>query len=131
MPKEQVLNDPLAAEEIKAIVIARIEDAFSRNQALIDDVTYAGFRVSFEIKFQFFNSLTAGTLVWGEHQQGEKSAFENPPVTAIQVAAEYQSDPSPNRTREDNALPLPVMVNTSTGPQKRRVRIQNAKVQKK
>ena len=127
MPKEQVLNDPLAAEEIKAIVIARIEDAFSRNQALIDDVTYPGFRVSFEIKFQFFNSLTAGTLVWGEHQQGEKSG----PVTDIQVAAEYQSDPSPNRTREDNDLPLPVMVNTPTGPQKRRVRIQNAKVQKK
>ena len=127
MPKEQVLNDPLAAEEIKAIVIARIEDAFSRNQALIDDVTYPGFRVSFEIKFQFFNSLTAGTLVWGVHQQGEKSG----PVTDIQVAAEYQSDPSPNRTREDNDLPLPVMVNTPTGPQKRRVRIQNAKASRK
>ena len=52
-------------------------------------------------------------------------------MTDIQVAAEYQSDPSPNRTREDNDLPLPVMVNTPTGPQKRRVRIQNAKVQKK
>ena len=127
MPKEQVLNDPLAAEEIKAIVIARIEDAFSRNQALIDDVTYAGFRVKFDIKFEFVRSAVPGTLVWGEASKGDLTDA----VPGEGVAGEYASDPSPNKTREDNDLPLPVMVNTSTGPQKRRVRIQNAKVQKK
>ena len=127
MPKEQVLNDPLAAEEIKAIVIARIEDAFSRNQALIDDVTYAGFRVKFDIKFEFVRSAVPGTLVWGEASKGDLTDA----VPGEGVAGEYASDPSPNKTREDNDLPLPVMVNTPTGPQKRRVRIQNAKVQKK
>ena len=127
MPKEQVLNDPLAAEEIKAIVIARIEDAFSRNQALIDDVTYAGFRVKFDIKFEFVRSAVPGTLVWGEASKGDLTDA----VPGEGVAGEYASDPSPNKTREDNDLPLPVMVNTSTGPQKRRVRIQNAKASRK
>ena len=127
MPREQILNDPLAAEEIKAITIAKIEDAFTRNQALIDDVTYAGFRVKFDIKFEFVRSAVPGTLVWGEASKGDLTDA----VPGEGVAGEYASDPSPNKTREDNDLPLPVMVNTSTGPQKRRVRIQNAKVQKK
>ena len=127
MPKEVVLNDPLAAEEIKAITIAKIEDAFTRNQALIDDITYAGFRVKFDIKFEFVRSPNPGTLVWGEASKGDLTDA----VPGEGVAGEYQSDPSPNRTREDNDLPLPVMVMTPSGPQRRRVRITNAKTKKK
>ena len=123
MPREQILNDPLAAEEIKAITIAKIEDAFSRNQALIDDLTYAGFRVKFDIKFEFVRSTVPGTLVWGEVSKGDLTDA----VPGEGVTEEYQSDPSPNKTREDNDLPLPVMVQTPNGPQRRRVRIANAK----
>jgi hypothetical protein len=125
--RESILNDPLAAEEIKAITIAKIEDALSRNQALIDDVTYAGFRVQFEIKFEFINSATPGTLVWGVEHKGEQTGQ----VLTVVEADKYQSDPSPNKTREENDLPLPVMVNTPSGPQKRRVRIKDAKARKK
>ena len=127
MPKEAILNDPLAAEEIKAIILAKIEAAMNANGTLVDDITYAGFRVKFDIKIEFINSPTPGTLVWGVGQQGEQQgeAVEKP------VSGEYQSDPSPNKTREDNDLPLPVMVQTPSGPQKRRVRIQNAKASAK
>jgi hypothetical protein len=79
--------------------------------------------VKFDIQIGFINSPTPGTLVWGVGQQGEQQgeAVEKP------VSGEYQSDPSPNKTREDNDLPLPVMVQTPSGPQRRKVRIQNAK----
>lgn len=127
MPKEQVLNDPLAAEEIKAITIAKIEDAFTRNQALIDDVTYAGFRVKFDIKFEFVRAAVPGTLVWGVESHGEQTGE----VAPLEASGEYASDPSPNKTREDNDLPLPVVVMTPSGPQRRRVRITNAKTKKK
>jgi hypothetical protein len=126
MPKEQVINDPLAAEEIKAIIVAKIEEALAKNSPLVDDLTYAGFRVKFDIQIGFINSVTPGTLVWGVHSQGEQQGE----VVEQPVSGEYQSDPSPNKTREDNDLPLPVMVQTPSGPQKRRVRIQNAKAKR-
>ena len=123
MPKEQVLNDPLAAEEIKAIILAKIEEAMNRNSTLVDDLTYAGFRVKFDINIGFIRSMTPGTLVWGVDSKGEQQGDVEP----LAASGEYESDPSPNKTREDNDLPLPVMVQTPSGPQKRRVRIQNAK----
>lgn len=127
MPKELVLNDPLAAEEIKAIVIQKIQEAMDRNGPLVDDLTYPGFRVKFDIKFEFVRSPNPGTLVWGETSKGDLTDA----VPGEGVAGEYASDPSPNKTREDNDLPLPVMVQTASGPQRRRVRIANAKAPRK
>lgn len=127
MPKELVLNDPLAAEEIKAIVIQKIQEAMDRNGPLVDDLTYPGFRVKFDIKFEFVRSPNPGTLVWGEASKGDLTDA----VPGEGVAGEYASDPSPNKTREDNDLPLPVMVQTASGPQRRRVRIANAKAPRK
>lgn len=122
MAKQEILNDPLAAEEIKFIAIKKIEEAMAKNQTLVDDITYPGFRISFEIKFEFVRSPVAGTLVWGNVAEGEQKGD----VDVLVASGEYESDPSPNRTREANYLPLPVMVQTPSGPQKRRVRIQNA-----
>src|SRR5208282_3470597 len=124
---EQILNDPLAAEEIKAIVLQKITEAMDRNTTLADDITYPGFRVNFEVKIEFIRHITAGTLVWGVEAKGEQTGD----IDALAATGEYQSDPSPNKTREDNDLPLPVMVMTPSGPQKRRVRITNAKAKKK
>jgi hypothetical protein len=70
MPKEQVLNDPLAAEEIKAIIIQKIEAAMNKNGPLVDDLTYAGFRVKFEVKIEFIRSAVPSTLVWGDEKEG-------------------------------------------------------------
>lgn len=122
MPKTEVLNDPLAAEEIKAIVLDKISAAMNKNTTLTDDITYAGFRVKFEVRMEFVRSATPSTLVWGDEVVG---SLEGDGGTII-TGDEYESDPSPNRTREDNDLPLPVMVMTPSGPQKRKVRIQNA-----
>jgi hypothetical protein len=122
MPKTEVLNDPLAAEEIKEIIIDKIRAAMNRNSTLVDDLTYAGFRVKFEVKLEFVRHPTPGTLVWGDECGGEQKGD----VDLQDASGEYESDPSPNKTREDNDLPLPVMVMTPSGPQKRRVRIQNA-----
>lgn len=122
MPKTEVLNDPLAAEEIKAIIIAKIQDAMDRNGTLVDDLTYPGFRFSFEVKIGFIRHVTPGTLVWGNDMVGQQEGVSDP----LEASGSYDSDPSPNKTREDNGLPLPIMVMTPSGPQKRRVRIQNA-----
>jgi hypothetical protein len=122
MPKTEILNDPLAAEEIKEIVIQKIRAAMDKNCTLVDDLTFAGFRVRFEVNFTFVRSPIPSTLVWGDAVEGEQVG-ELDHVTA---ASEYESDPSPNRTREDNDLPLPAMVMTPSGPQRRRVRIANA-----
>jgi hypothetical protein len=122
-----VLNDPLAAEEIKAIILQKIEAAMNKNATLVDDITYPGFRVKFDVKIEYIRSAVPGTLVWANDAQGEQDGQ----ATAETAAGEYESDPSPNKTREDNDLPLPVMVQTPTGPQRRRVRIQNAKAKAK
>lgn len=120
--KQEVLNEPLAGEEIKYIIARKVEEAMAKNQPLVDDVTYAGFRVKFEIKIEFVRSVVPGTLVWGDIAEGVQDGA----VDVLAASGEYVSDPSPNRTREDSDMPLPVMVMTPTGPQKRRVRIQNA-----
>lgn len=119
MPKTEVLNDPLAGEEIKQIILQKIEAALNANGPLVDDLTYPGFRVKFDIKIEFVRSAVPGTLVWGDVKEGEQAGTTVP----LEASAEYASDPSPNKTREDNDLPLPVMVNTPTGPQRKRVRI--------
>lgn len=127
MPKEQVLNDPLAGEEIKQIILDKIQEAMNKNGPLVDDLTYAGFRVKFEIKIEFVNHPTAGTLVWGDESQGQQEGE----LTIVEAPGEYASDPSPNKTREDNDLPLPVMIQTPSGPKKHRVRINRAKASSK
>ena len=117
MPKETSLNDPLAGAEIKNIILSKVSDALDRDLTLGDDIAYAGFIVKFEAKIGFVRSTTFPTMVWGVEAKGET------PTAVETITVEYQTD-SPNRAREENNLPIPVMVQTPSGPRREKVRFQ-------
>lgn len=115
MAKEQVMNDPLCGAERKMIIMARIADALDKDCTLVDDITYADFGFSFEIKIHSPRSPSADTLMWADGLKGAE-------VTGT-VKGEYLND-QPNVARNEHDLPLPVMVQTPSGPQRRKVRFQ-------
>jgi hypothetical protein len=119
---ELTLNDPLSGDEIKRIVLSRIESALAKDCTLIDDLAYAGFSVTFEIKIGYVRGPVPGTLVWGGMAQGAAVGSEGETAS---VQGEYKTE-IPNAARQEHDLAIPVMVNTPSGPQKRRVRFQKA-----
>jgi hypothetical protein len=120
MPAEKTLNDPLCGAEIKQIIVGKIADALDRDCTLQDDVCYPGFSVNFELKLTYVRSITPGTLVWGS-----ETVLPDPEnvgeVVDEKVTGDYKTD-SPNTAREENDLPIPVMVNTHAGPRREKVR---------
>ena len=115
MPLEKSLNDPITAAEMKEIIMARVRKALDANSLLADDITYPAFGFRFEATLIFPQRLNPPkkSLIWD--RQGAQEGIEE------QVIEEYQSPDSPNLTRQENGLPLPVMVKTPTGMEKRRV----------
>ena len=118
MPLEQSLNDPLSGAEIKQICVQKFADALDRDCTLVDDVAYPGFHIKLEATIRFTRSRTQNTAVWADHKQG---SVEDADENLAQV--EYETD-SPNRAREENDLPLPVMIQTPTGPKRQKVKFQ-------
>ena len=118
MPIERSLNDPLTAAEMKEIILARIQKDLDANSFLSDDITYPAFGFSFEMNITFPTGRK--TLVWD--RQGDISDKHE----KVAVRVEYQAPDSPNRAREENDLPLPVLVQTPSGTEKRRVKYQKA-----
>lgn len=121
------LNDPIDGAELKAIILERISRALDRDSTLADDIAYAGFSLSFEIRLKYLRSKTADTLVWGTNMQmapvetkEEILALANAPT---ETAADSYSTDSPNTAREEHSLPVPVMVQTPNGPQRRKVHV--------
>ena len=101
------------------IIMQKVADALDRDLTLGDDLAYAGFSLKFEAKIAFVRSTTAPTLVWGViYTQEDMTSAENGAAVA-----EYQTD-SPNTAREENNLPIPVMVQTPSGPRREKVRFQ-------
>lgn len=112
------LNDPIDGSELKQIILERISRALDRDSTLADDIAYAGFSLSFEIKLKYLRSKTADTLVWGNAVEGVET-LDQPTETATDT---YTTD-SPNTAREDHSLPVPVMVQTPNGPQRRKIHV--------
>lgn len=112
------LNDPIDGSELKQIILERISRALDRDSTLADDIAYAGFSLSFEIRLKYLRSKTADTLVWGEEKEGVET-LDQPTETATDT---YSTD-SPNTAREEHDLPVPVMVQTPNGPQRRKVHV--------
>jgi len=123
MPREQVLNDPITMAEAKFIALSKMEADMNKNSVLIDDLTCAGFSIEYEIRFKLWRSPTPSTLVWGSKEVGDTLGAPEQET----MNGEYSADISPTKTRQDNDLPLPVLVNTPTGLQKKRVRISHEK----
>lgn len=115
---EKTLNDPLSGAEIKQIISTRIKEAMTRDCTLVDDLSYPGFRVEFDIKITYNRSPTPGTQVWGTKQEG---VIE--PKSPFCVVKDKYAEDSPNRARIEHDMPVPVEVQTPNGPQKRMARI--------
>jgi hypothetical protein len=113
MPLDRSLNDPLTAAEMKEIILSRIQKALDANSLLANDITYPAFGFFFQATLTFPGPKK--TLIWD--RQGDT----NSDLPAVPVAVDYQSPDSPNRAREENGLPLPVLVTTPTGVEKRRI----------
>ena len=118
---ELTLNDPLSGAEIKEIILNKIKQRLDGDCTLFDGLAYAGFSANWDIKVAFVRSLTPPTLVWGEVGQIPEGPTETAGATTI---ADTYNSPSPNVARQENDLPIPVMVQTPKGPERRRVRIE-------
>jgi hypothetical protein len=124
MPRELTLNDPLSGAEIKEIIRQKVSQALDRDCHLVDDVQYPGFTLKFTGEIQFVRSPVGGTIIWTEHRQG-LTVNGGPDTEAVvdSLTAAYATD-SPNKAREESNLPLPVMVQTPSGPQRQKVKFQ-------
>lgn len=125
------LNDPIDGAELKLIILARIKEALDRDCTLANDIAYAGFNLTFEIRLKYLRSKTEGTLVWGavmdtSNVKAEAEIFELAGATPDIVTDSYTSD-SPNQAREDHALPIPVMIQTPNGPERRKIHVNPAR----
>jgi len=103
MPNDKVLNLPLSGDELIAILVDRFEKRLRSDCYLHQAATYNGFSyklvMDLELKDTNFGKKT---LVWDNHQDGEKGG------EPAQVKEEYDSGDSPNQTRLDHDLEIPV-----------------------
>jgi hypothetical protein len=111
-------NDPIDGGELKKIILDRISTALDKDCTLTDDIAYAGFRLDFVINLGYKRSKTPGTMVWGNAAEG----YEGVPDMIEIVKDNYETD-SPNTAREDHNLPVPVMIQTAAGMEKRRIHV--------
>jgi hypothetical protein len=121
---ERTTNDPLSGAEIKEIILREIEKRMNGDSTLNDDLAYAGFTAKFEVKVGYVRSLTKETLVWGMAAELPSGAVEAAGETTI---ADTYVAPAPNVARQQNNLPIPVLIQTPTGTQRKRVQIEKAK----
>ena len=109
MAQEEVLNLPLETEEIIAIVLQRIEARMKANCYFATAATYNAFSADITINFRL-NDMNFGktTLVWDKLELGPEKV---PAEAEVQTVSEqFVSGDSPNATRQDHDLPVPVRV---------------------
>lgn len=107
MPNERVLNLPLSGAELKSIMIQRFERILDRDCYLHEAATYNGFSFDLNCTMKFKDmNMGKETLIWDRHKQGEVPADAETKV----VAEKYDSGDSPNKTRLEHELEIPVQV---------------------
>lgn len=124
----QSLNDPIDGAELKQIILHRIAAALDKDCTLVDDIAYAGFCMTFNVKIAYKRSKTADTTIWGGMnggpepiQPGQNINLEKGDEMA-DLTDTYESD-SPNTAREEHDLPIPIMVKTPSGSERRKIHI--------
>jgi hypothetical protein len=122
---ERTTNDPLSGAEIKEIILNKIERSMNGDSTLNDDLAYAGFTARYEVRVSYVRSLTKETLVWGAVNDLPSGDIVEP--TGETVIADTYVAPAPNVARQQNNLPIPVLIQTPTGTQRKRVQIEKAK----
>ena len=109
MAQEEVLNLPLETEEIIAIVLQRIEARMKANCHFATAATYNAFSADITINFR----LNEYELREDHSRLGQVGTRpEKVPAEAeVQTVSEqFVSGDSPNATRQDHDLPVPVRV---------------------
>lgn len=120
---QPTLTDPIDGSELKAIILERIARALDRDSTLANDIAYAGFTLSFEIRVKYLRSTTAPTLVWGNQILTPLADGVVVEAGPEEVLTDTYATDSPNAAREAHDLPVPVMVQTPNGPQRRKVHV--------
>ena len=124
---EKTLTDPLCGSEIKQIILDEISKRLDGDCTLGDDLAYAGFTAKFEIKVSYLRSLVKESLVWGGAAQSAPEGVETEVEKERTVVADVYVSPAPNVARQEHQLPIPVLVQTPTGPVRKRVQIERVK----
>lgn len=112
---QPTLNDSIDGGEFKQIVLKRIGEAMDRDSVIGQDIEHPRFR--FKIEVQFPGAHVKETLVWG--QEGATLTEED----NVQTVVDSFESISANQTREDHDMPVPVMIQTPNGPEKRRIHV--------
>lgn len=106
MPNEKVLNLPLSGNELIEIILQRIETRLRRDCFLHEAATYNGFSYDLALNIKFKDMMMGKeTLVWDKHQEGDPEGAESHPATE-----KFDSGDSPNGTRMEHGLDIPVQV---------------------
>lgn len=122
------LNDPIDGSELKLIILKRISDALDKDCTLVNDIAYAGFAMKYSIDLKFLRSKTAPSLIWGSTTENLRPEVEQMDVAELiaapieTISDSYETD-SPNTAREEHSLPIPVMVKTPSGSERRKIHI--------
>lgn len=119
---ERTLNEALSGGEIREIIAQEIEKRLKGDCTLAEDLSYAGFGFTFDLKIYFKRSLTKETLVWGAGGSSQEPVTPEDPMTPIKTT--YESASSPDIERQQHDLPIPVLVQTPSGAQRQKVRIE-------
>ncbi len=121
---ELTLRDPLNGAEIVEIILQEIEKRLKSDSTLAPDFTYAGFSAKFQINLSLVSPKPVETMVWGL-VENEPETADSGPSTGTEVSDTYTAG-APNIERQEHDLPIPVLVATPAGSERRRVKIERA-----
>lgn len=108
-------NDPINGDELKTILIKHINAALDRDSTLGNDVEYPGWEFSYSIQLKYSRAGNKDSLVWGGDKGGEPIVpVEGMVLNGAEVMGTYTST-SPNETREEFDLPIPISVPLPNG----------------
>lgn len=121
---ERTLNEALSGAEIKEIILQEIGKRLDGDTTLENDIAYAGFSTQFDLKISFLRSLTKPTQVWGSAAQIIPPSEISEIVQGGElVSGSHTSNPSPDIERQSHDLPIPVLMQTPTGMERKKVHI--------
>lgn len=119
MPNERTLNLPLSGNEVIEIILQRIETRLRRDCFLHEAATYNGFSYDLALNIKFKDMMLGKeTLVWDKHDEPKLDDVGPLDIekwnivsnTDVMSKEKFDSGDSPNGTRMEHGLDIPVQV---------------------
>lgn len=112
---DKVLNLPLSGDEIIEVLLQRIEQRLRADCFLHPAATYNGFSYDLTCTIKFKDMMMGKeTLVWDNHAEGNLvGIIHTPDMEGVEIAKtteKFDSGDSPNGTRMEHGLDIPVQV---------------------